>query len=173
MAVTFGYCRKGHLRTNETSRIEPHSGKRRCKICAQENHKKHYSKEASRIKMAEWRKSNPDKAIEHSRRYSEYRKEYLKMWRSNNKDKVNFYAMQYNNQKRANGGSFSQDEWVTLQSKYNFKCLSCGITPQRLTVDHVIPISLGGSNNIENIQPLCKSCNSKKQATILDFRGGD
>jgi 5-methylcytosine-specific restriction endonuclease McrA len=40
----------------------------------------------------------------------------------------------------------------------------------KLTPDHVIPVVHSGLNNIENIQPLCKSCNSRKSSKVIDFR---
>ena len=43
----------------------------------------------------------------------------------------------------------------------NNKCCSCGATSE-LTVDHIIPFSLGGQTTKENLQTLCKKCNSKK-----------
>ncbi len=33
---------------------------------------------------------------------------------------------------------------------------------QMLTIDHIIPKSMGGSNEIENLQPMCEKCNYKK-----------
>ena len=62
-------------------------------------------------------------------------------------------------------------EWETLKAQYNYTCLCCGRSESKivLTEDHIIPLSKGGSNNIENIQPLCRSCNSKKYTKIIDF----
>ncbi len=68
-------------------------------------------------------------------------------------------------------GSFTTAEWEELKAKYN-KCPMCerlwGEIPPLdgrisvITIDHIIPISKGGSNFISNLQPLCYSCNSAK-----------
>lgn len=44
-------------------------------------------------------------------------------------------------------------------------CAYCGTT-ENLSVDHKRPISRGGSSEPENLQCLCRSCNSRKGARI-------
>jgi len=39
-------------------------------------------------------------------------------------------------------------------------CVVCGNPSD--SVDHIVPISKGGSNELSNLQPMCRSCNSKK-----------
>ncbi len=66
-------------------------------------------------------------------------------------------------------GSFTREEWQQLREQYNNRCARCG-SQDRLAADHIVPLSRGGSNSIENIQPLCKSCNSQKHVKTADYR---
>lgn len=46
-----------------------------------------------------------------------------------------------------------------------FRCRGCGksSTEVQLQIDHIIPIAQGGSNDISNLQTLCKTCNRRKK----------
>ena len=55
-----------------------------------------------------------------------------------------------------------------VYEKDNFQCSVCGETDlEKLSIDHINPVSLGGTNDINNLQVLCKECNSLKGAAIL------
>jgi 5-methylcytosine-specific restriction endonuclease McrA len=64
----------------------------------------------------------------------------------------------------ASGGSFTGTEWRALVDRFDGRCVCCGSKPDALTADHVIAVSRGGANVINNIQPLCMRCNISKGA---------
>lgn len=52
-----------------------------------------------------------------------------------------------------------------ILKKYQYKCCWCSST-DKLEIDHKKPYSKGGSNHPNNLQVLCKSCNSSKGAKV-------
>lgn len=62
-------------------------------------------------------------------------------------------------------------EWELLKKQYGYICPGCKKSEPDilLTRDHIIPLSKGGTDCIENIQPLCQSCNSHKHTKITRF----
>lgn len=63
-------------------------------------------------------------------------------------------------------------QWTAIKKYYCYSCLWCrGKEPDvKLSMDHVVPLALGGAHAAFNIQPLCVRCNSIKRDRILDFR---
>lgn len=124
--------------------------------------------------IKKWRRENP-----------EQRRESSRLWRERNRDKVSEYnrrqrekfpdKVRLNNEKRrarerGADGTITAKEWKDLLDRYDYKCLCCGKTGIKLTLDHIMPLAMGGNHTIDNAQCLCSSCNSKKGVRYIDYR---
>ena len=59
-----------------------------------------------------------------------------------------------------------------LKKLYSQPCSSCGIEKNQ-SIDHIVPLSRGGTHSIGNLMTLCRSCNSSKNArTLIEWRQG-
>lgn len=72
-------------------------------------------------------------------------------------------ARQTSKYKRAEIDRQRKKIFATLSNRYGHLCAQCGSTFE-LQIDHIRPIARGGSNDLNNLQLLCRSCNSRKGA---------
>lgn len=73
-------------------------------------------------------------------------------------------------------GTHTRAEWEAMRAAYQ-RCLRCGLPESQLhggacVKDHIVPVYLGGDDSIQNIQPMCRNCNSAKGQEQKDYRIG-
>ena len=57
------------------------------------------------------------------------------------------------------------EEMAEVFRRDGIKCVKCN-SENNLTVDHKIPLAKGGTWDIDNLQPMCQSCNSSKGVKV-------
>ena len=65
-----------------------------------------------------------------------------------------------------------------IYKRDDYRCVSCGCKvvksdtyrPDQATIDHVIPMSKGGSHTVDNIVTMCHTCNSLKSDALITGR---
>jgi 5-methylcytosine-specific restriction protein A len=73
-----------------------------------------------------------------------------------------------NNEKREYLNEASKCELI---ESFENKCSHCQLSCEKFEIDHVVPLSDGGTNDIDNLQPLCVECHKKK--TEEERKNGD
>ena len=150
-------------------------------------------KEPKRLSDAKYRQANAEKCRQRGIRYREehraavlkakkewYRKhrqeviDRMTAWRAANPDRargINTAACHRRRARKASvAGHWNATDLRVLSAILGDACLRCG-SMKSVTIDHVIPLALGGSNHPTNLQPLCRSCNNSKQArSRSDYR---
>jgi hypothetical protein len=88
---------------------------------------------------------------------------YVAMSRAINR--IIFVNNKSNFKDNSNRYSFTQMERNAISSYYEYKCNVCKKDLEDLRdidIDHILPLSFGGKNTIDNLQPLCKLCHKEK-----------
>ena len=124
--------------------------------------------ESEKKRSVEWRIKNLDKARAHNRKSWHKNREVnlqrKKVWNQNNKDKI----LEKEHRRRALVNNCTTYK-ITKKDLRRIKrgpCMACGST-ESIQMDHIIPLSRGGSHGIGNLQPLCKPCNISKNARFM------
>lgn len=123
----------------------------------------------------DWSANNPEKVKTRSAKYYEDNVEKIllnaKEYRDNNKE---LFRIIYKNRKarrKSNGGKLSKDIVEKLMKLQKGKCPCCRLPlGNDFHIDHIIPLSKGGTNTDDNVQLLRAKCNLQKNAKDpIDF----
>ena len=175
-------CRKGHLARRSAK-------KGICVECRNESFREWHARnlDRNRARGAAWREENIEKIRESQRAYEkingEKRREKCRAyheknrddllekkreWRKRNIERVRAYCRNRHARKAGANGSHTPLDIAELMKEQKGKCACCRkkITVKTRHVDHIIPLSKGGSNLRSNLQMLCPKCNLQKHASL-------
>lgn len=121
----------------------------------------------------DWRRKNKEQVNARVKAHRLANPEYWKA--KNKKDKAARYAKilvenENYRARRSQAGTVTLSEWKDVLQQCASKCLCCSAVTD-LTMDHIVPLSCGGSHSKENLQVLCRACNSSKGTKTVDYRG--
>ena len=96
--------------------------------------------------------ANPERFREKSRLYAKSNPEVAATHARNRRSRL-----------RNCDGTHTHNDVLSILTRQNFKCVECGIDIRTdYEMDHIVPISRGGSNWPSNLQGLCPTCNRQK-----------
>lgn len=179
-------CVKSSVRENRRIREQKYAEYERSRanlphrVEARRKYHEEHKEEIATYKRA-WTKANSDRMASYKRAYYEQNREEViarsKEWVENNLEKVKQFKANNSRKRRAakheSCGNFTAVEFKELCERYGNRCLSCGAADIALEADHVVPLTRGGSDDIDNIQPLCGACNRSKFVKIIDYRASE
>lgn len=121
-------------------------------------------------------KSNRDRVLSQVRDYASRNREQVraknKLWRENNRELVATLDRLKRDRRKGAVGSHTVDDIREIERLQRNRCAYCKCDLRKLKrhIDHIVPISRGGTNDRANLQLLCEFCNLSKHARDpIDF----
>ena len=152
-------CKSCHCIRTKVWREANKERKKALDLAWQQNNRERYRKA-----QRQWRQNNPE-------RMPIYRKKWLSAnWEFNKLSHVNRESKR-RAAKRKTGGTVATIDWLVRLKEFNDFCAYC-LNPLNgnYHMEHMKPLSRGGSHTIDNVVPACPTCNYKKSdKTLLEF----
>lgn len=159
----------------------------RCKDCKRQQKRawKATNPEREREHWRRWREKQPAGTLPYQRRWleqnSERNSETKREWKRANREKVNEAerrrragnleverqrSREYQHRRRTLKGQGTPETMARVAELVDDPCVYCGST-ENIEIDHIVPLSRGGTHTPENLAPACRPCNRSKGAKLL------
>lgn len=136
---------------------------------------KYYNKSKHKIRERQkrWKENNRDRVKEYAKNYARTRVQKFtedqialnrsrqKEYKKNNPSIIKLQKYRRRALDRTAAGSFTHDQLANRIEMWGGLCYLCGSSYN--SIDHVIPLSKGGTNFPANLRPICRKCNSRKR----------
>lgn len=153
-------CRRGHASERTLAGV--------CLACSRKSQKRWLEanpekrRVTNRVQAKRYYDSNPEKQLARGRQ-----------WYVDNPEKAKARtaakAATRRARKVAAGGKLTASDVAAIVTRQKGRCAVCK-EKKNLSMDHIMPLALGGSGHPQNFQGLCRSCNSRKHAKHpIDF----
>lgn len=159
--------RKEYYRNNKEKEFERHKQWRKDNPDKIKGYSKKY-REDNKDKIKEYKKDNNEHIKEQQKKWREnnpqYHKEYQKEYRKNNPEKEFNKNSKRRLKEESQGKGVTKEQWLEMMNFFNWRCAYSGekLTNSNRTIDHIIPLSLGGKNEIWNCVPMYANYNFSK-----------
>lgn len=125
--------------------------------------------EARKAVVRKYRETNGDQISARKRAYfqrtyparKEAHAEKREAWRQKNRERARWHVRMRRARVRGAVGWATPEQIAARIAYYGHRCYLCGGAYE--SIDHVIPVSRGGSNWPANMRPACGRCNSRKR----------
>lgn len=139
-----------------------------CKDCRNSS----VNRAEARERLRDWRRKNPEKAKTYYIKHytSNKEKEYLRTleYRRRNPLKAREWCRRYQVSKR--GATTEKFSYKEIVERDGLICYLCKreVSQADLVLDHIVPISRGGTHSPDNVKVAHRCCNSKKSNKLLE-----
>ena len=161
-----------HASARDSTGFAPH-----CKSCRSKERRERYmlSGDTERAQMLIYASEHSKEAVERATNWGiqhpEKLKEHRRKHRQTHMEQGRVYVR--NRQSRLAGadGSHTAEDIRAIFDQQEGLCFYCHITLTKYHVDHVVPISRGGSNSPDNLVIACPHCNDSKGSKLPEEWG--
>jgi 5-methylcytosine-specific restriction endonuclease McrA len=130
------------------------------KHLAKEREYREKNREVLTNRVRDWQRNNPDRVKVRNDR-----------WRKANMDMARAHVLRYRTRLAQAAGTITIDDIERMLETQGYQCAAPHCRRdilQCFSVDHIVPLSRGGSSLPDNLQLLCRSCNPSKGAQTME-----